>query len=115
MGLDMDLSLVTRETKVYWRKANAIHNYIVSNHAIDDDCRPIELDRDAIEGLRNRCTDVLSDHSQADELLPTKSGFFFGSTEYDEWYFEELERTEKELTKLLRDKTWEYLECQASW
>ena len=58
---------------------------------------------------------MLSDRSQAEELLPTTSGFFFGSTEYDEYYFEELERTEKELTELLRDKTWDYLEYQASW
>lgn len=115
MGLDMYLSRVTRETKVYWRKANAIHNYIVSNHADDDNCTPIELDRDAVKELRNRCLDVLSDHSLAQELLPTTSGFFFGSTEYDEYYFEELERTEKELTELLRDKTWDYLEYQASW
>ena len=41
MGLDMYLSRVTRETKVYWRKANAIHNYIVSNYADGDDCTPI--------------------------------------------------------------------------
>ncbi len=115
MGLDMYLSRVTRETKVCWRKANAIHAYIVGNHADGDDCTPIELDRDSIKELRDRCTDVLSDRSLAPELLPTSSGFFFGSTEYDDWYFEELERTEKELTELLRDKTWDYLEYQASW
>ena len=51
----MFLSRVTRETKVYWRKANAIHAYIVDNHAIHgDDCTPIELDRDSIEELRDR-------------------------------------------------------------
>ena len=115
MGLDMYLSRVTRETKVCWRKANAIHAYIVSNHADGDDCTPIELDRDSIKELRDRCTDVLSDRSLAPELLPTSSGFFFGSTEYDDWYFEELERTEKELTELLRDGTWDYLEYEASW
>jgi hypothetical protein len=65
--------------------------------------------------LRNRCTDVLSDRGLAQELLPTQNGFFFGSTEYDEDYFEELERTEKELTEVLRDGTWDYLEYQASW
>jgi hypothetical protein len=116
MGLDMYLSRVTRETKVYWRKANAIHAYIVDNHSDShDDCTPIELDRGAVKELRDRCLDVLSDHSLAQKLLPTQSGFFFGSTEYDDDYFEELERTEKELTELLRDKTWDYLEYQASW
>jgi len=111
----MYLSRVTRETKVYWRKANAIHNYIVSNHADEVYGKPIELDRDAVKELRNRCLDIRVDRRLAPELLPTTSGFFFGSTEYDEYYFEELERTSKELTELLRDKTWDYLEYQASW
>jgi len=111
----MYLSRVTRETKVYWRKANAIHAYIVNTHAENDDCIPIELDRASIKELRDRCTDVLSDRSLAEELLPTREGFFFGDLNYNEYYFEELERTEKELTELLLDKTWDYLEYQASW
>jgi hypothetical protein len=115
MGLDMFLSRVTRETKVYWRKANAIHNYIVSNYADDDDCVPIELDRNSIKRLRNRCVSVLSDRTLAEKLLPTQSGCFFGSTDYDEYYFDELVHTENELTKLLRDNTWNYLEYRASW
>jgi hypothetical protein len=115
MGLDMYLSRVTRETKVCWRKANAIHAYIVENHAEGDDCTSVELDRDSIKELRNRCTYVLSNRGLAQVLLPTQSGFFFGSTEYDEDYFKELERTEKELTEVLRDGTWNYLEYQASW
>ncbi len=111
----MYLSRVTRETKVYWRKANAIHAYIVDNHADGDDCTPIELYRDSIKELRNRCLDVLSDRSLAEKLLPTREGFFFGDVNYNEVYFEELERTEKELTEVLRDGTWNYLEYQASW
>ena len=115
MGLDMFLSRVTRETKVYWRKANAIHAYIVGNYAEHDDCVPIELDRDAIEELRNRCASVLSDRTLAQELLPTQSGFFFGGTEYDEYYFEMIGETYSELTELLRDEKWDFLEYQASW
>ena len=111
----MYLSRVTRETKVYWRKANAIHAYIMDNHAEGDDSTHVELSRFSIRVLRNRCLDVLSDRGLAQELLPTQSGCFFGSTEYDEDYFEELERTEKELTEVLRDGTWNYLEYQASW
>ena len=111
----MYLSRVTRETKVCWRKANAIHAYIVDNHAEGDGCTPVALSRFSIRVLRNRCLDVLSDRGLAQELLPTQSGCFFGSTEYDEDYFEELERTEKELTEVLRDGTWDYLEYQASW
>ena len=37
----------------------------------------------------------------AKELLPTDiEGCFFGSEEYDDWYFEELEDTKKVLDKV---------------
>ncbi len=43
--------------------------------------------------MKDICKQVLEDRSKADELLPTRDGFFFGSTEYDEDYFEDLEET----------------------
>ena len=36
--------------------------------------------------------------------LPTASGFFFGGTEYDEWYIRDLEETDEVLTKLLAEE-----------
>jgi hypothetical protein len=44
---------------------------------------------------------VLADHSLAQELLPTQSGFFFGSTDYDEWYFSDVEDCKQQMEKLL--------------
>ena len=35
----------------------------------------------------------VKDPSVAMELLPTTSGFFFGSTDYDEWYVNDIENT----------------------
>lgn len=37
----------------------------------------------------------------AEELLPTQSGFFFGSTAYDQWYMEDIIDTIDILTKAL--------------
>ena len=37
--------------------------------------------------------EYIEDTSIAEELLPTTSGFFFGSTEYDEWYMEDIKKT----------------------
>ena len=37
----------------------------------------------------------------AQEYLPTQSGFFFGSTDYDEWYMKDIEYTIETLTKVL--------------
>ena len=41
------------------------------------------------------------DPSVADELLPTASGFFFGSTDYDEYYVMDIEATIDIITKVL--------------
>jgi hypothetical protein len=37
----------------------------------------------------------------AAKLLPTQSGFFFGDTDYDQWYMQDIERTIEILTKVL--------------
>jgi len=36
---------------------------------------------------------VIADTSIAEALLPTESGFFFGGTDYDQWYVRDLEHT----------------------
>ena len=84
----------------YWRKANHIHNWFIENCAARDkwadpidDCRPIEIPVEKLEELLDDCKKVLEDKSLATELLPTTDGFFFGSTEYDDWYFDDIEDT----------------------
>ena len=61
----------------------------------NDDCRPVYFSLDTLEELKSLCLEVLSDHAKTDELLPTGSGFFFGSTYYDETYCEDLMDTVK--------------------
>ena len=39
-------------------------------------------------------------------ILPTTSGFFFGSTEYDEWYFKDVEDVRNKFSKLLDEMDW---------
>ena len=88
----------------YWRKANAIHNYFVSKCADGvDECQEIEVYRETLEHLRDICGQLTQskDVEQAKELLPPQSGFFFGSTEIDEWYFSYVEHTYNLLTKVL--------------
>jgi hypothetical protein len=78
----------------YWRKENAIHQWFVDNCQDGvDDCRKSYVSREKLQELRSICERVLNDNTLADELLPTQSGFFFGSTEYDEWYFNGLRDT----------------------
>jgi hypothetical protein len=51
--------------------------------------------------LVNDCKRVLDNHDLAEVLLPTKSGFFFGSTEYDDWYFDTIEETYNDVKRIL--------------
>jgi hypothetical protein len=50
-----------------------------------------------------RATKILAAHNQetAQELLPTQAGFFFGSTDYDEWYYYDMKEILKEFGELL--------------
>lgn len=78
----------------YWRNANAIHKWFVDNVQDGvDDCQKSWVSRDQLVELLALVMAVLEDRSKAQELLPTQSGFFFGSTGYDEWYFKDLEHT----------------------
>lgn len=39
-----------------------------------------------------------------EELLPTESGFFFGSTAYDQWYMQNIDYTIKMLEEILKEE-----------
>lgn len=97
MGLDMYLYAKNDNGSKelgYWRKANQVHNYFVSTVQNDnDDCGEYDLTVSDLVTLKHLCQDVLDDKSLAKELLPTSEGFFFGSTEYDSDYFDDLAYT----------------------
>ena len=99
----------------YWRKSNMIHHWFVNNLADGvDECQPITVRREDLEQLKEVCINVIAVPEMAEELLPTGSGFFFGSTDYDEYYFGDLNDTLGILTRCLESK-FDYFEYQASW
>jgi hypothetical protein len=115
--VETDFPTVSIEVKVaYWRKQNAIHNWFVQTcQGGEDDCRPAFVGREKLEELRDTCRKVLADITLADELLPTSNGFFFGSTDYSEWYIEGLTYTADTIDKLLTmPNEWDF-EYSSSW
>lgn len=111
-------------TSVYWRKANAIHKWFVDNCANGvDDCTPMFVTTDHLKELFSAVCEVLSsdrDEKVAEEVLPIESGFFFGGTDYGEWYWDDLEYTKKALKEILAlaeaDEDWGVdFEYHASW
>lgn len=110
----------------------------------EDDCREYHVSREQLKELVDTCEKVLAslDDSPkkkvkvkvgwqggkelyedidvyvntelAEELLPTQAGFFFGGTEYDEWYVKGLENTLNQITPLLSEEEGDFY-YQASW
>ena len=130
--------VVQRETRyraAYWRKANAIHKWFVNFAGEKDTCQKIYLNHKALQELVDKCKEALDRPAEASKILPTKGGFFFGTTAYDEWYFQNLKNTIAMLEPVIevlkkQDEAWEefkandykgdqpeHYECiyQASW
>lgn len=143
----------------YWRKANAVHGWIVRNCANGvDECQDIYMSRESLISLRDSCVNALANRDSAtpakdsvisftenevatpevimesmldmfkqqsnqpetmvaDPLsLEPVSGFFFGHTEKDEWYYKDLEYTVDTINSLLAgtDETTTFT-YRASW
>jgi hypothetical protein len=95
------ISEITEEV-MYWRKANHIHQWFVQNVQKGvDDCGDYYVEREQLEELLALCQEV--GRTMDAGILPTQGGFFFGGTDYDDYYFEETKRTAKELKKLLAE------------
>jgi len=100
----------------YWRKANEIHNFFISKCANGvDNCQTIDVEPEELEELLELCKHVIEHPEEAEQKLPTKSGFFFGSTDYDDYYFLDLKETVTELEKVLKLKDIDYFTYRASW
>ena len=91
-----------------WRKANQIHKWFVDNvQEGNDNCQRHWVTKEKLIELSELIDEILEIEdptekvAKAKELLPTDiEGCFFGSEEYDDWYFENLEDTKKVLDKV---------------
>ena len=103
-----------------WRKANAIHWWFVKNvqEGIDD-CKSYYVPEEKIKELLVICKNIINEPELANDLLPTQEGFFFGSQEYDEWYFKDLKETlvilEEEVKEIEKGKMIYDYYYQSSW
>jgi hypothetical protein len=112
---DAEISYVRAQVG-YWRKANAIHKWFVDNvQDGEDDCGSYYVSREKLQELLDIIESILSNKGKAKDALPTASGFFFGSTNIDEYYFQDLEQTKAILTKALALNPNLSLHYQSSW
>jgi len=112
------LDTATLQVQVaYWRKANQIHNWFVKHvQGGVDNCEEYRVTRDQLQLLLDNCKLVLMHKEEAKTLLPTQEGFFFGSYEYDEYYWHDIQDTIDQLEKVLTEypETWDF-KYQSSW
>lgn len=111
MGLDQNIYRTERgsdeATEVaYFRKVNFLHAWVQDhlNEGKEHNCDRIPMSLEAIAGLAQTCKRVLADPSLAGELLPPRSGFFFGSTDVDEWYLRGVQQVSDVLDVILLDE-----------
>ena len=103
-----------------WRKFNALHKWFVENcQDGEDDCREHYVSREQLTELLeilNKVKEFKHDptNKELENLLPPTSGFFFGGTAYDEYYFDEVERTIEMLSELLKEEGGDYY-YESSW
>src|SRR6056300_1708598 len=118
-------------TKIYdvitWRKANAVHKWFVDNvQDSQDDCGRYPVSIDHLHKLRADCESALLCYNEGDiedaaVYMPTASGFFFGCTDYDEYYADDLRKTSRACSNLIKTlespnrRDWLSVEYESSW
>jgi len=86
-------------TCAYWRKANQIHAWFVNNvQQGNDDCGEYYVSHEKLKSLLDLVNKALAERNP--NLLPPQDGFFFGSTDIDEWYWKDLKNTKAKLDKV---------------
>ncbi len=92
--------LTASQLVMYWRKANAIHGWLVDNvQQGDDDCGTYYVSINDLKSLASVCKEALDKRDF--ELIPPREGFFFGSSEPDDYYWYNLQDTHDKLMKLI--------------
>lgn len=110
MGLDMYLfrrkkgsAELPEHEEIYWRKANQIRRWIVDHAGYPPQANqePFVLTEDILNCLVDDCVYVLVNRDSAMEVMPTSDGFFFGSVDIFEWYYQKLAETVRNVSALV--------------
>ena len=124
------ISYITEEV-AYWRKFNALHGWFVDNCADgEDNCQEMYVDDEKIKEIlgilkevkekldnskkvkkvvtdfagREEEIEVYENEDEIMELLSPQAGFFFGGTEIDEWYKEDVNNSIEVFENLLKEQ-----------
>lgn len=103
MGLDIFITKRKSTELAYYRKVNFLVKFFQEKGFDVENQTPLEVYREDILDLLERCDEVLGDHSKASELLPTMEGFFFGPIDYNEYYFNSVQIVKDDCIELIKE------------
>ena len=89
----------------YFRKVN----FLMAFFNYEGNCEFKEIAKSELEDLVERCNAILTTtkkkdrQEKAEDLLPTQSGFFYGSTEYDKYYYDDVKEVRDWASGVLND------------
>jgi len=96
----------------YWRKFNALHGFIVDTFANGvDECQTIEIGKSGVrqiaDALKKTLAMLNSKKGFCEDKLPVKpvGGFFFGSTDIDDYFKSDVDEAAKFFNKLFGELT----------
>lgn len=94
-----------RTELAYFRKVN----FLIHFFDYEENCEYVVIDKSLIEDLVDRCKKVLEAKTDevSDKLLPSVSGFFFGNTDYNEYYYGDVEDVLAQFTTILKEVDWD--------
>ena len=137
ISIDKKKIVYIEEEQAYRRKANQIHRWFVENVQDDeDDCKQYYVPKEMLDKLVERCKKVLEslegqilvekerpdkrhewqiekysvypNSEIAMELLPPQEWLFFGSSDVDEYYVQDLKDTIEQLKDISDDYDYYY-------
>lgn len=100
----------------YWRKFNALHGWFVNNLQLGiDNCADYELNKDILLDLLEVLEETWALKNPA--KLPPTLGYFWGSTETDDYYWDKVYNSIQTISELIDDTDWknERLFYTSSW
>ena len=95
------ISCVSPIEDIYYRKVNFVYRFFNERSHFESEC--CWVTKEMAEELVNKCDEVINNKDKASEILPTTSGFFFGSTNYDNWYLDDVKSVRRDFKKLLEN------------
>ena len=102
-----DIDCENFEFLAYFRKVNFLFEFF--SGSLDEDETTAVITRGEMEELIEKCEFVLNNRDKASEILPTCDGFFFGSLDYDDYYFESVAKVLLSFQVILENYSDDYL------